>query len=65
MCSKMCSASLYSPEIPAAVAPTKNNVVKVINTVLDDTEEQQKQNVSAKDPHEKLIKFDIVNHIEF
>ena len=45
--------------------PTKNNVVKVMNTVLEDTEEQQKQNVSVKDPHEKLIKFDIVNHIEF
>ena len=55
----------YSPEIPAAVAPTKNNVVKVMNTVLEDTEEQQKQNESVKDPHEKLIKFDIVNHIEF
>ena len=36
-----------------------------MNTALEDTDEQQKQNVSAKDPHEKLIKFDIVNHIEF
>ena len=50
MCSKMCSASLYSPEIPAAVAPTKTNVVKVMNTVLDDTEVQQKQKESINDP---------------
>ena len=35
-----------------------------MNTVLDDTEEQQKQNVSIKDPKEKLVRFDIVNNIE-
>ena len=56
---------LYSPETPAAVAPTNNNVVKVMKIVLEDTDEQQKQNVSIKDPKEKLIRFDIVNHIEF
>ena len=56
---------LYSPETPAAVAPTNNNVVKVMKIVLEDTDEQQKQNVSIKDPKEKLIRFDIVKHIEF
>ena len=56
---------LYSPETPAAVAPTNNNVVKVMKIVLEDTDEQQKQNVSIKDSKEKLIRFDIVKHIEF
>ena len=35
-----------------------------MKTVLDDIEEKQKQNVSIKDPKEKLVRFDIVNHIE-
>ena len=55
----------YSLVTPVAVAPTNNNVVKVMKIVLEDTDEQQKQNVSIKDPKEKLIRFDIVNHIEF
>ena len=56
---------LYSLKTPPAVAPTNNNIVKVMKIVLEDTDEQQKQNVSIKDPKEKLIRFDIVNHIEF
>ena len=54
---------VYSLAIPPAVAPTSNIVVKVINTVLVDTDEQQ-QHVSIRNPQEKL-RFDIVNHVEF
>ena len=39
---------LYSLKTPPAVAPTNNNIVKIINTVLED-----------------LIRFNIVNHLEF
>ena len=46
------------------MAPTNNNVVKVINIVLVDTDEQQ-QHESRRDPQEKLNRFDIVNHVEF
>ena len=54
----------YSLLTPTTVAPTNNNVVKIMRTVLEDIEEQQKQNVSIKDPKEKLVRFDFVNHIE-
>ena len=54
----------FSLAIPPAVAPTNNNVVKVTNIVLVDTDEQQ-QHVSRKDPQEKLNRFDIVIHEEF
>ena len=55
---------LYLLATPPDVAPTNNNVVKVMKTVLEDIEEKQKQNVSIKDPKEKLVRFDFVNHIE-
>ena len=40
---------LYSLKTPPAVAPTNNNVVKIMRTVLEDI---------------KLVRFDFVNHIE-
>ena len=55
---------LYSLAIPPAVAPTNSNVVKVINIVLVDIDEQQQQ-VSKRDPQEKLNRFDIVSQVEF
>ena len=54
---------LYSLAIPPADAPTNNNAVTVINIVLLDTDEQQQQ-VSKRDPKEKLNTFDIVCHVE-
>ena len=55
---------LYSLAIPPAVAPTNSIVVKVINIVLLDIDEQQ-QHESIRDPQEKLNRFDIVSQVEF
>ena len=54
----------YSLAIPPAVAPTNNIVVKVINIVLVDIDEQQ-QHESIRDPQEKLNRFDTVSQVEF
>ena len=55
---------VHSLAIPPAIVPTNNNVVKEMKRVLVDTDEEQQQ-VSIRDPQEKLNRFDIVSHVEF
>ena len=56
---------LYLPAINTAAAPISKIAVNVIKSLLVDKDEKQQQIRSKRDPIEKLIRFDIVSHIEF